>query len=121
MKTILALTLIVVLLASCQPKTQAERQRVESLQSATNLCSKQITGFQRIVEIKEVDMSAAEGPSRWYIEANVEFINRVGGIERTNLPIEFYDFPPQPVSAQFNHEEISRRDHADWQKSVGLK
>ena len=74
------------------PKPETEAQQKARLQSETDgemlkECTNIIVGLTRIIRSSVVD--ANDNPYQWGGDATVEYVNRVGGIERTNLCFKF--------------------------------
>lgn len=74
------------------PKPETELQQMARLQSESEgemlkECTNVIIGLSRIIHSSVT--IADEDPYKWSGKATVEFVNRVGGIERTNLCFRF--------------------------------
>jgi hypothetical protein len=74
------------------PKPETEAQQKLRLQSEAEgemlkECTNIIVGLTRIIHSSVVD--ANDNPYQWGGDATVEYVNRVGGIERTNLFFKF--------------------------------
>ncbi len=74
------------------PKPETELQQWARLQSEAEgemlkECTNVVVGLTRIIRASVV--TAAEDPHKWSGEVVVEFINHVGGIDRTNIFFKF--------------------------------
>ena len=74
------------------PKPETEWQQKTRLQAESEgemlkECTNVIVGLNRIIRASVT--AADENPYKWTGEATVEFVNRVGGVERTNLVFRF--------------------------------
>jgi len=74
------------------PKPETELQQMARLQSESEgemfkECTNVIIGLNRIIHFSL--NIADDNPYKWSGKATVEFVNRVGGIERTNLDFKF--------------------------------
>lgn len=74
------------------PKSETELQQKARLQAESEgemlkECTNVIVGLNRI--IRSSVTATDENPYRWTGEATLEFVNRVGGVERTNLFFRF--------------------------------
>lgn len=74
------------------PKPETEAQQKARLQSEAEgemlkECTNIIVGLTRIIHSSVVD--ADDNPYQWGGDATLEYVNRVGGIERTNLFFKF--------------------------------
>jgi hypothetical protein len=74
------------------PKPETEGQQKARLQSEADgemlkECTNVIVGLNRVIHSSVVD--ADDNPYKWGGDATVEYVNRVGGIERTNLFFKF--------------------------------
>jgi len=77
-----------------KPRAKVARLASEAEATARAECSNVVVGITRIVNIH---CSTYEDQVRkWKADAQVEFINRVGGIERTNLTMTFDAGIPGP-------------------------
>lgn len=65
------------------------RMEAQAEQSMLETCSNYI-GFQRIVS--HYLMRSDDNVTNWKGEADIDFVNKVGGIERTNLIFRVYKF-----------------------------
>ena len=95
-KSIAWLCLTVALLMGCSrqddsaPENEFQkfaRWKKEAEVAVTNEC-KAVVGFQRIVKCYVSDWPE-EHPQQWTAEADVDYINHVGGVDRTNLHFVF--------------------------------
>jgi hypothetical protein len=74
------------------PKPETEWQQKARLQSESESemlkeCTNVVIGLNRIIRTSVVNTD--DNPYKWAGDVTVEFINRVGGIERTNLEFRF--------------------------------
>jgi hypothetical protein len=70
------------------PESRPYRWRQEAPESVRKECTNAVVGFHRVVEAR-IDDYPSNNPKDWSGYAVVEFVNKVGGIERTNLPFFF--------------------------------
>ena len=96
--------IVCVLLCGCNKKSEAELQQEqrqsesptergwrweqEAPAAVAAACSNYV-GFRRLMNAHYVDTHNSPNPAKWTSTADVEFINKVGGVEVTNLPIRF--------------------------------
>lgn len=74
------------------PRPETELQQKVRLQSESELemlkeCTNVIVGLNRIIHYSVADTD--DDPYKWTGAATIEFVNRVGGIERSNLFFKF--------------------------------
>jgi hypothetical protein len=74
------------------PKPETEAQQILRLRSEAEgemlkECTNVVVGLSRVIHSSIADLS--DSPYRWSGDLTVEFVNRVGGIERTNLFFKF--------------------------------
>lgn len=74
------------------PKPETEREQKVRLQSEAEgemlkECTNAVIGLTRI--IKQSIINADDNPYKWTGEVTSEYINHVGGIERTNVSFKF--------------------------------
>jgi hypothetical protein len=69
------------------PADELARFRRDAHTDLLAQCTNQIVGLSRIIKM-EFDDSDKQ-PSNWTAVASAEFVNRIGGVERTNLPFVF--------------------------------
>jgi hypothetical protein len=87
--------------------------REEAQQAIQKCCSNDVVGITRIVNTQVIDLE--DHPDKWTGEASVEFINRVGGVERTNFPVRFFmvsieSNSPGHIYCRMDGEEILRKE-----------
>jgi hypothetical protein len=107
--TILSVAAVVIasLLAACSEKKSDTQKREEMLQNETpeerswrwkseapaavaTVCSNEVVGFRRMMgNVYVLTHDNPNVPGKWTANAEVEFINTVGGAEVTNLPMTF--------------------------------
>ena len=69
---------------------RVSRFRAEARADLFKECTNQIVGLSRIIDARIDDVSGSDDPRSWSASVTAEFVNKFGGIERTNLPFEFY-------------------------------
>ena len=76
-------------------KSETETQRMARFRKEAEYklleeCTNSLVGFQRVVSsyIRDSDVS----PENWTATATADFVNHIGGIDRTNLPFKFEQF-----------------------------
>jgi hypothetical protein len=74
-------------------QTQHKRLQAEALTIILPKCTNAIVGLNRIIS-QDLSLHDAD-PNKWTANITAEFVNHIGGIDRTNLPIVFwvYDSP----------------------------
>lgn len=90
--------LFAVILASCGQRPHdyhaesSHNYDAESYNVLADACTNSVIGFRRIMDSQSifVDTHNSQYPSNWTAHANVEYINKVGGVDVTNLPIRFF-------------------------------
>ena len=98
-----------------------QRWQFEARSAVTNACPKAIIGFSRVIELR-LD-SSVDNPSKWKAQVEVDFINQVGGIQRTNYPFIFTLSSPDSdsrlhVGCYADSLELSRRAAADHAETL---
>jgi hypothetical protein len=63
------------------------RFRADAEQSAREACTNEVVGLRQIIYLHED--TTDDNFMKWTASATVEFINSVGGVERTNLDFKF--------------------------------
>ena len=105
---------------------RTERFEVEARRELTNCCSQETVGFQRIVRY-EINGLGGDNPDKWRGDADVEFVNKLGGIERTNLPLIFriplkdspwYTTDDWHVACMLDYVEIGKRETAAFNRKL---
>jgi hypothetical protein len=99
-------------------KTQAQQledYRSQAKNKLPQAVSRELVGFHRIVDSYIFD--SENHPSKWKAEVTAEFINKNGGIERTNLPFVF-NVGMGILTCQLDIEEQSKRDKARFEKEL---
>ncbi len=97
MKRILPLSLALLLFVGCSSK---EESFVYQAQPAVQReLTNDVIGYSRTIKIQidwpdlsmqtNLNWAAASSPTNWTAVATVEFVNKFGGIERTNLHYRF--------------------------------
>jgi len=84
-------------------QVQIQRCRDGAEAAVVTTCSKDITGFRRMVGTTVRDYS--DKINEWSATATVEYINTVGGVERTNLDLKFTSFSGH-ITALIDYEKI---------------
>jgi hypothetical protein len=74
------------------PKPETEWQQKQRFQTEAETemlkeCTNAIVGLTRIIHTSVLD--AEDNPQQWTGTVTAEFVNRMGGIERTNVPFKF--------------------------------
>jgi hypothetical protein len=69
-----------------------DRERAEAPQALRLECSNVVIGLKRIVDFNIDDVE--NNTALWKATATCEFINKIGGYERTNLSFRFLDGHP---------------------------
>jgi hypothetical protein len=94
---------------------RAARLRTDAPEVLRKACLEAVTGFTRIIEPALSDYD--ENPYNWTAAPTCEFINRLGGVERTNLLFvfavhdgELYCYP--------DIAKMSDRDFAKWKADM---
>jgi hypothetical protein len=64
------------------------RYRASAESAARAECTNEVTGLRNIINL-DVETSDANFRN-WSATATVEFINQIGGVDRTNLVLQFY-------------------------------
>jgi DNA-directed RNA polymerase subunit RPC12/RpoP len=95
------------------PKPESELQQQARLRSEAEgemlkECTNVVVGLTRIIRASSV--TAADDPYRWSGDVVAEFINHVGGIDRTNI---FFKFGPDTGSDGLAHLRCSSEPEAD--------
>ena len=74
------------------PKPETEWQLKQRFQTEAETemlkeCTNAVVGLTRIIHTSVLD--AEDNPQQWTGTVTAEFVNRMGGIERTNVPFKF--------------------------------
>jgi hypothetical protein len=81
-------------------------------------CTNDVTGLRRIIR---VDASTYDNNlAKWKASATVEFINHIGGVDRTNLYYRFYNsigYPPN-FSENLSCIHDSEKDLQDYEDQI---
>jgi len=86
------------------PAKERSRHQREAELEFLSLYTNGVVGYQRTIRTR---VSLHGHYSQWRAESEVEFINAIGGIERTNLPFDF--------SVEVDQNGVNRtRCHFDW-------
>lgn len=75
-----------------EPKQETSLQRsrrwqAEAEVAARSACSNDLVGISRIIDVTVMD--SATHPNQWEAYATCEYVNQVGGIDRTNVYLRF--------------------------------
>jgi hypothetical protein len=98
------------------PKPESEWQQKHRLQSeaASGVlaeCSNHVVGITRVIDSFVDDLDS--DPHKWKGDVTVEFINQIGGVDRTNIPFIF--------STDTGFDGVLHvYCHYDWQKASGI-
>jgi hypothetical protein len=87
---ILGLMLAAMLVPGCGGESREGRLKRFHHEAGTSLqaaCSNDVVGFSRTIRSSVRD--DGDNPALWTADVTLEFVNKVGGIERTNLPFYF--------------------------------
>lgn len=121
MKAFILIILAGILLAACsKPKpaeTERERYKREANEEMDHFCTN-VVGYRRTISTLLHDWatnsSADVDPKVWYGKSEVEYLNRVGGAERTNITFHFTlytnSFIKPPVCVVLDYESWERED-----------
>jgi hypothetical protein len=112
--------------ATALPQAEApwqieSRHEKEALASVFKECSNQI-GFTRIVEPEHVFIYDREGdPTNWKANVDIDYVNKNGGVERTNLIFRFASILGEP-QAFIDEGKMWDRQQAedDHRRALGL-
>jgi hypothetical protein len=109
-------------------KTVGFRRIVESGIVSTNMVKNY--GVSSVAELRAIRVNSFElgdDPNKWIGWANVEFINPLGGVQLTNLPLVFrvplQDMDPDlwHVACGLDYRDLGNRDLAAWKEEAGSK
>ena len=81
-------------------------------------CTNAVTGCNRIIDADVWDIG--DDPNKWTGEATVEFMNRIGGTERTNVPFRFLLVSGDTIACLVDSAKVRalRQDRDDWEKHL---
>ena len=97
-----------------EQKPEAHYKRMERFKSEAEValameCTNQIVGLSRIIEKHIADSD--DDPDKWTASVTAEFVNHLGGIDRTNVPFTFSkhnDFDGVPhINCQYDWKKVS--------------
>jgi hypothetical protein len=91
------------------------RFRKEAASKVTDEAEKTTVGYRRTLNVKIRDSDP--NTSQWSAEAMVEYINRIGGVETTNLPMRFGQLSGE-IYCHLDERKIFDRNMEEWRKSV---
>jgi hypothetical protein len=89
-------------------------------------CTNVVTGCSRIIEARL--WATEDDPNKWTGDATVEFMNRVGGADRTNVPFRFLLtgdtiaclLDNQKLDERQEKERARQQDRDDWEKHLDM-
>jgi hypothetical protein len=92
---------------------QLQRWRDGAEAAVATICSNDITGFRGMVDTTVRDYS--DQTDEWSARATVEYINTVGGVERTNLDLKFISTSGH-ITALIDYDKLRDRETERIQK-----
>jgi len=115
---VFSFALCLMILAGCGERTRSEGKHdyyAESYGLVAEVCSN-VVGFRRIMQSHTifVDTHNSAYPSNWTADADVEFINKVGGVEVTNVPILFICLDSGKLCAAVDYRVIVERQEKEF-------
>ena len=84
---------------------------------AAEVCTNEVIGFRRIVNPPLILFNGGADPTNWTAEADVEYINKQGGVEVTNLPIMFW-MTAGKLYAATDMRVVFERGHQEFLKEM---
>jgi hypothetical protein len=103
--------------------SQPDKWMLAAPSAVESKCAKIITGFHRFVGLEIPDRMKSDDPEQWHGLATVEFINHVGGIDRTNIPFRFVVVPDKSktLAAWFDHYPFDIAEMIDkYRRDIAL-
>ena len=113
-------------------ETPRDRHEREAREEVDHFLSNNVVGLTRVVS-KNVHFWPKHGapinldePTNWWGEAVAEYINKAGGIERTNIEFHFRleTDPPQPVTGPYvvlDYEQWAATESQKWADDLRAK
>jgi len=131
-----SIALLVLIFVGCErrpnlsdPQLSEERMQTESASQRINRwrsgadgailkeCTNAVIGFRRVLDARAWDTYSSTDVNKWTGEAKVEFINKVGGVEVTNLPFAFHVHFGE-LSASVDTVKILKAESAAWHEKM---
>lgn len=94
------------------PEQRLERNVSEAKAAFAAAITNDVVGYHRTIK-QDTFIGFGEAPARWWATATVEFVNKVGGIERT---VVYYRFKPS-----FGSVELIRMTGDEFIEWAGIK
>lgn len=111
------------LLSGCQKahQSQFEKQYAEARELVLEECTNDTVGLQHIIDSRIYFTDT--GVTNWTAEATVEYVNHVGGIDRTNFHFVFYESRPNWTTQVFlgcmqDYNRLAKEDVEAYQRQI---